>query len=228
VLPDLPSLVTLIDETATPLDRISAAEDVAAQLTGLGDRLIGYYIEQARAEGCSWTDIGGHLGVSRQAAQQRYTPRWTMLTLADLFGAGAFQRVTARTRAALTRAEDHARRLRAGSVGAGHLLLSILDTNDTLGAKAIRKLTDPATLRTDLETTLPAGETASPVALPLGVDARRTLEAALAEALEFGHNYIGTEHLLLGLIRDSATGKLLNSHGITSESAHQAVRDLFL
>jgi hypothetical protein len=72
------------------LDKIATAEELTAELGRLGDRLIGYFVEQARAEGFSWTDIGEYLGVNRQAAQQRYTARRSTLSLDDLVQAGRF------------------------------------------------------------------------------------------------------------------------------------------
>ena len=54
-----------------PLDQITAAVDVAGELTRLGDVLINVFVDQARTEGHSWAEIGTSLGVSRQAAQQR-------------------------------------------------------------------------------------------------------------------------------------------------------------
>src|SRR5437867_3034124 len=92
------------------LEKIATAEELTAELGKVGDRLIGYFVEQARAEGFSWTDIGSHLGVSRQAAQQRYTPRQSSLSLDDLARAGAFQHLAPRARTALTNAVGHARR----------------------------------------------------------------------------------------------------------------------
>ncbi|HKT02786.1 MAG TPA: Clp protease N-terminal domain-containing protein, partial [Rugosimonospora sp.] len=139
-LPALSALIEIVDGRAggrTTLDRITVAEELTADLRSLGDRLIGYYVELARSEGYSWTDIGGHLGVSRQAAQQRYTPRWSSLTLADLSYAGAFTRLTRRCKDALARAEEHARRLRHDSVGTEHLLLGILDDTGTVAGAAL-------------------------------------------------------------------------------------------
>jgi hypothetical protein len=65
------------------LARITTAEDLAAQLVVLGDELVNYFVDEARAEGRSWTDIGSYLGLSRQGAQQRYRPRRTV-------GSGSF------------------------------------------------------------------------------------------------------------------------------------------
>lgn len=229
-LPDLPALVDAVQSraaSAEPLDGLDAAEVLSAELSALGDRLVGYFVEQARAGGLSWSDIGGHLGVSRQAAQQRYAPRRSGLTLGDLTRAGLLTRLTARTRDALTRAEDHARRRHHPAVEAGHLLLAILDDPDTLATAALRRAgADPSALRTHLLAALPAGSATPPAEPPVGPTARRALEASLSAALDLGHNYVGTEHLLLGLLADpdTAPSQLLAAHGVTPDTARAAVR----
>lgn len=225
-LPDLTALLSIVDERgagADALTRLTVAEGVLSDLQGLGDRLLGYLVELARAEGCSWSDIGDHLGISRQAAQQRYGRRWSSLTVADLAQSGAFDRYTGRAKQTLERAEAHARRLGSTAVGADHLLLGILDNQDTLAVRAIAAQgVDPAALRTALDQSLPTGP-GSPATVPIGAETRRTLQAALTETAELRHNYIGTEHMLLGLLRDKSSA-FLREHGIALEPTRAAVR----
>jgi hypothetical protein len=231
-LPDLSALIAIVDGRSDPgntLERITVAEELTADLRALGDRLVGYYIELARAEGYSWSDIGAHLGVSRQAAQQRYTPRWSSLTMADLTQAGAFARLTKRANEVLVRSEKHARRLRHDSVGSEHLLLAILDDPASLAVKAlIAEGAEPTDLRTATEERVPAGDAPSPAAVPVSPAARRALEASLKEALELGHNYIGTEHMLLGLLHDahSGAGRLLSEAGVTHHTARATIQEI--
>ncbi|SEH01592.1 Clp amino terminal domain-containing protein, pathogenicity island component [Nonomuraea solani] len=229
-LPDLTALLTIVDErdqNADALTRLTVAEGVLSDLQGVGDRLLGYLVELARADGCSWSDIGDHLGISRQAAQQRYGRRWSSLTVADLARSGAFERYTGRARQTLERAEAHARRLGQPAIGAGHLLLGILDDPATLAVKAIAAQgADPAHLRTALEPRLPTGAGPSPAAIPVGAEIRRILRATLTESAELRHNYIGTEHMLLGLLHDKSgtTADVLREHGITLEPTRAAIR----
>src|SRR5262249_26340287 len=69
-----------LEQLASPIDaagpghpdRLRAAADTAAQLRGLGDALLDRYVQAARAEGCSWTEIGTTLGVTKQAAHERF------------------------------------------------------------------------------------------------------------------------------------------------------------
>ncbi|MEV4802391.1 Clp protease N-terminal domain-containing protein [Nonomuraea sp. NPDC049421] len=225
-LPDLTALLSIVEErseAADPLSRLTVAEGVLSELEGVGDRLLGYLVELARAEGCSWSDIGDHLGISRQAAQQRYGRRWSSLTVADLAQSGAFDRYTGRAKQTLERAEAHARRRGATAVAADHLLLGILDDPQTLAVRAIAAQgADPAALRADLEQQVTEGS-GSPATLPIGADARRALQAALVETAELRHNYVGTEHMLLGLLREKSVG-LLRERGVMLEPTRAAVR----
>ncbi|MEY9909025.1 hypothetical protein ABIA35_005259 [Catenulispora sp. MAP12-49] len=240
-LPDLPSLIAELDArtaagdggsdndtgtgTGTDLDRLAAAEQIADELSALGARLVGYYVEQARARGSSWADIGNHLGISRQAAQQRYAPARFQLTLSDLLGTGGLSRVTERTRATLLRAEQHAGRLGSATVEPRHVLLAMLDDHDTLAAQALDLLkVDTADLRAALDT--PHGTASSrTVAPPLGTPARRLLETALAQALKLNHNYVGTEHLLLAVAHtpNDPAAQALADRGVGYEQAREAV-----
>jgi ClpA/ClpB-like protein len=227
-LPDLSTLIAEVDSRAVGghgADRLLAAERVATELNALGARLVGYFVEQARAQGNSWADLGSHLGISKQAAQQRYAPPRFRLTVADLVDAGALVRLTERTRAALTRAEQHAGRLGNATVDPHHLLLAILDDADTLAVQALDHLgVDRPALRAALGT--PATAAAKTGALPLSGTARGVLETALTEALKLNHNYVGTEHLLLGLARAQRdpAGQILAEHGVTLDRARDAVR----
>src|SRR5438093_4999683 len=58
-----------------PLDQLTAAVMAAEHLTDLSDHLIGHFVDQARRSGASWSEIGSSIGVTKQAAQQRFTPK---------------------------------------------------------------------------------------------------------------------------------------------------------
>jgi len=231
-LPDLSSLIaeldarTAADSEPGDLPRLAAAEEIADELAALGARLVGYYVEQARARGNSWADIGGHLGISRQAAQQRYAPARFQLTVGDLIATGALDRLTDRTRAVLVRAEQHATRLGSGVVEPGHVLLAMLDDEDTLAVQALERLeVDTGGIRQALEGT-PAAAPPRLVSTPLGTPARRLLETALIQALKLNHNYIGTEHLLLALAHtpNDPAAQLLADRGVSYDRAREAVQ----
>ena len=77
----LEALSAPIDKAAdaTPLDRLGAAAATANELRGLSDALLDRYVQAARADGSSWTEIGAALGVTKQAAQQRFAKRADVL-----------------------------------------------------------------------------------------------------------------------------------------------------
>jgi ATP-dependent Clp protease ATP-binding subunit ClpA len=114
-----------------------------------------------------------------------------------------FERFTDRSRRVLVLAQEEARLLNHGFIGTEHLLLGLIDEGEGLAAKALASLEiSLAAVREEvLKTIGPAGNapTGSP---PFTPRAKKVLELSLREALQLGHNYIGTEHILLGLVRE--------------------------
>lgn len=208
-----------------PLTQLDDAERLAAELSMLGERLVGYFVEQARAEGLSWADIGAHKGISRQAAQQRYSPYLARLTLAEIIGAGTLATFGPRAMDCLHAAERYARGRDA--LGTEHLLLAILDDTGGLAVKTLTALgAPPGTLRPALTAATDASTAGVDTSALLTDDARRTLDGATAEAQSAGHE-VATVHLLLGLLRNPASeaGKLLAAHGVTRAAAARQIED---
>ena len=196
---DLPArLDDLIDHVARrhpdgdALARLAEAVVAADQLGELADHLVGHFVDQARRSGASWTEIGRSMGVSKQAAQQRFVPRPADQPSLPL------TRFTQRTKAVMRHAEDHARAHGHEQIGSLHLLLGMLDEREGLAVQAlVAQHVDPGELRARTEAELPPQGPGSPETLTYTPDAARLLELTLREALRLGHNYIGTEHLLL-------------------------------
>src|SRR6185437_3286333 len=132
-LDNLIAYVKALHPEGGPLDNVSDAFSVSTQLDEQADALIGYFVDQARRSGLSWSQIGGAMGVSKQAAQKRFVPT----KAADLFVPDTmkpFSRLT--DRAARTTAA--AGQLAApGPVGSGHLAAGLLTEPEGLAAKAI-------------------------------------------------------------------------------------------
>ena len=223
---ELYTLIQRVDHNGTdPLAKITKAEELSAELGRLGDRLVGYFIEQARAAGHSWSDIGTHLGMSRQAAQQRYTPRQSTLTMDDVLYGGAFKGLAPRAHAAVTQAVEHARQLNHSTVQPGDLLLGLLADPQALAPQILARLgADPDAIRSTLQQT---GDGA-PVVIPVEPATRTALGKALSEAIGLGHNYIGTEHLLLGILNDpnSEASQTLAAAGVTLDAARATLRQI--
>jgi len=213
-------------QDGTALDHVSAAVRISEHLGELADHLIGHFVDQARKTGTSWTEIGQSMGVTKQAAQKRFVPRpsdWQSL-LADAFRTGSFSRFTDRAKRTVEAAQEEARELRHDHIFPEHLALGLLDEPEGLAAKAIEALgVSPEAARQALVAALRSAMVDVPVSgrIPFTPRAKKVLELAAREALLFGHNYIGTEHLLLGLLDDeeSLGGGALTDLGVTKERA---------
>ena len=221
-MPTLPELVGLvlmdgITEPRDPIRQIAAAERIAGELNTLGDSLVGFFVELARAEGCSWADIGAPRGLSRQGAQQRYAPLIAHLTVEDLVRTGALERFTDDALGCLRHAQTRAARLGHDAVDSGDLLVAILDDPAGLARTVIRGLdADPADVRAALGPEPADDQLAAQPAI--GPDVRRAIDGAIAEA--HGHD-VTVAHLFLGLLRTpgSLAGQALTAHGITRPAA---------
>jgi ATP-dependent Clp protease ATP-binding subunit ClpC len=114
-----------------------------------------------------------------------------------------FERFTDRARRVLVLAQEEARLLNHSFIGTEHILLGLIHEGEGLAAKALESLgVSLEAVREKVEETIgPAGSapTGSP---PFTPRAKKVLELSLREALQLGHNYIGTEHMLLGLVRE--------------------------
>jgi ATP-dependent Clp protease ATP-binding subunit ClpA len=126
-----------------------------------------------------------------------------------------FERFTNRARHAVVLAQEEARRLRHNYIGTEHLLLGLLRESDGLAARTLQGFGLSADGARDAVTAIIGTGTTEPSGhIPFTPRAKKTLELALREALQLHHNYIGTEHILLGLIRegDGVAAQILKQH----------------
>jgi hypothetical protein len=208
------------------LDHLSTAVVAAAQLGELSDHLVGHFVDQARRAGASWTEIGEAMGVTKQAAQQRSVPRFPSSGKGgdeDRYG-----RFTPRARAVVIRAQDEARARGQAAVATSHVVLALLEQKDALAARAIRAQgVKPASVRKAAIGALGPAVTDLPDHIPFAVDAKKALELTLREALRLGHNYVGTEHILLGLLNDDTAvgGRILIDAGVDRQRADAWITD---
>jgi hypothetical protein len=222
IRPTLDELITTVEERTpgeSALERLAAAVAYSDDLSELADNLVGHFVNRARGEGVSWAQIGEVLGVSKQGAQQRFVPRGPV-DAADFENKDLFGRFTARARQVVLNAEKNARRLRHASVDTEHLLLGLTDEDQAIALMALEALGfEIATVRERVEQRLSPG-TASPEGdIPFGAAAKRVLELTLREALKLGHNYIGTEHIILALLEEPSgiAGQVLRELGVDYE-----------
>ncbi|OYN82770.1 Clp protease N-terminal domain-containing protein [Mycolicibacterium sphagni] len=180
------------------LEQLSDAVLTAETLGNLADQLIGHFVDQARRSGASWTDIGKSMGVTKQAAQKRFVPKMANLNAEDLDPAHGFSRFTPRARSAVVAAQNAAHQAGNAEITADHLLLGLITDPTALATPLLRaQQITPDAVRAAITVPPPAAE--QPALIPFDTEARKALELTFREALRLGHNYIGTEHLLLAL-----------------------------
>jgi ATP-dependent Clp protease ATP-binding subunit ClpC len=127
-----------------------------------------------------------------------------------------FERFSDRARRVVVEAQHEARALGHDYIGTEHLLLGLIGEGGGVGAKALESLGVSAeALRAAVAEIVEPGEQSPSAHIPFTPRAKQVLRLSLAEALRFGHNYIGTEHLLLALIqeRDGVAGQVLAAAG---------------
>ncbi|MEU6302606.1 Clp protease N-terminal domain-containing protein [Streptomyces chartreusis] len=206
-----------------PLDQLQDAVIAADHLGEVADHLIGHFVDQARRSGASWTDIGKSMGVTRQAAQKRFVPKEGT----DLDPQQGFGRYTPRARNVVMAAHNEAVAARNPEGRPEHLVLGLLAEPDGIAAKAITArgvLLD--SVRQAAAAALPPAADEVPELVPYGSDAKKVLELTFREALRLGHNYIGTEHILLALLEfENGTG-VLYGLGITKQEVEQYIVEL--
>jgi len=114
-----------------------------------------------------------------------------------------FERFTEKARKVVVKAQDEARYLKQNYIGTEHLLLGIIDENDGIASKVLIEMgITLEEVRAAVKTVITEGSSESYEHIPFTPRAKKVLELSLREALQMGHNYIGTEHILLGLLRE--------------------------
>jgi ATP-dependent Clp protease ATP-binding subunit ClpC len=114
-----------------------------------------------------------------------------------------FERFTDRARRVVVLAQEDARLLNHNYIGTEHLLLGLIRERDGIAAKALESLgISLEAVRAEVEENVGTGDASPTGQIPFTPRAKKVLELSLREALQLGHNYIGTEHILLGLIRE--------------------------
>src|ERR1700716_2143012 len=116
---------------------------------------------------------------------------------------GMFERFTDRARRVVVLAQEEARMLNHNYIGTEHILLGLIHEGEGVAAKALESLgISLEGVRQQVEEIIGQGQQAPTGHIPFTPRAKKVLELSLREALQLGHNYIGTEHILLGLIRE--------------------------
>jgi hypothetical protein len=198
-----------------PLARLATAVLTAEEVRDLADELLDRFVTAARDAGRSWSEVGAVLGVTKQAAQQRFVTPGTR----D-FGDGV--------RGLLRVAEREARSLRHRYLGTEHVLLALVEDDGLAGAALQRLGFQAGAVRRRIVEIV--GEGSSAGSGPLGVTPRtkRILDAAGTEARRIGYRCAGPEHVLLalGAHRGGVAVEILRGHGAGDEQIRHQLSEL--
>ncbi len=231
MLPDRISLDNLIAYVRSlhpnggPLDHLSDAIVTGRELSDQADAVIGHFVDQARASGASWSQIGQAMGVTKQAAQKRFTARDEPLVPEGK----AFTGFTPRARIAVAAAGQLAEADKDGTIDTAHLAAGALLDPAGLAAKATRRLGVTAeqvydALDVGIPTSSADPEPEALLGLHYSPGCREAFKQALRAALRLGHNYIGTEHLLLGAVaNDGPVPEALATLGLRADLVEGAI-----
>jgi ATP-dependent Clp protease ATP-binding subunit ClpC len=140
-----------------------------------------------------------------------------------------FERFTDRARRVVVLAQEEARLLNHNYIGTEHILLGLLNEGEGIAAKALESLgISLSSVREQVVEIIGQGQQAPSGHIPFTPRAKKVLELSLREALQLGHNYIGTEHILLGLIREGegVAAQVLQKLGAELQKVRQTVIQL--
>ncbi|MGC8481164.1 MAG: ATP-dependent Clp protease ATP-binding subunit, partial [Acidimicrobiales bacterium] len=141
-----------------------------------------------------------------------------------------FERFTDRARRVLVLAQEEAKLLNHNFIGTEHILLGLIHEGEGVAAKALESLgISLEAVREKVEETIGPAQGSTPGSPPFTPRAKKVLELSLREALQLGHNYIGTEHMLLGLVREGegvAAGVLISLGADLSRVRQQVIHIL--
>ncbi|MCX2184478.1 ATP-dependent Clp protease ATP-binding subunit [Streptomyces sp. SKN60] len=209
------------------LDQLSDAVIAADHLGDVADHLIGHFVDQARRTGASWTDIGKSMGVTRQAAQKRFVPKDDKEGDAAKMDPNAgFSRFTPRARNVVMAAQNEASAARNDKTVPAHLTLGLLAEPEGLaGHWILGQGVTAEQVREAVTATLPPAVEEVPALIPYDADAKKVLELTFREALRLGHNYVGTEHILLALLEFEDGKGTLAGLGLDKAKAEREISE---
>ncbi|MEE4022168.1 Clp protease N-terminal domain-containing protein [Gordonia sp. PKS22-38] len=223
-----------------PLEQLTAAMVAADHLGEVADHLIGHFVDQARRSGASWTEIGAGMGVSKQAAQKRFTPRTPTAPETSMSEvSNPFSRFTPRARNVIAEAHNLAVADRSDTVTPEHLARALVVAPESVADVTLRA---QGVSLADLAEACRPGEAMQPTTDSDGADtngtetpeektivpyddrARAVLETTVEVAIELGHNFVGTEHILLALFTDPPIADTLSTLGVEADAARSTIR----
>lgn len=249
-----PTLQGLIDAvrqdagTDDPISQLAVAAATASELEETTDALLGHFVERCRQDGRSWSEISGAMGVTKQAVHKRFGAQADQVIAA--IPTPTLERFTDRARHVLTASRQAATAAHQASVGSDHILIGLFAEPNGIAAKVLAAMkVSPEAVQAAAANGAPesgpavaagraegkpasaaadsAAATPAELARAFTPAAGAVLRDAVAVALRFGHNYIGTEHLLLGIYRgpDSNAARILAELGAREATAQARVAE---
>ncbi|MFC4119444.1 Clp protease N-terminal domain-containing protein [Nonomuraea zeae] len=225
-LDDLITVIKSRHPDGDPLGELTDAVTLGERMGEVADHLIGHFVDQARRSGASWTDIGRSMGVTKQAAQKRFVPK-------DGGGSGsmaddlrAYARYTDHARAAVVRSQQEARASDHDHIEAGHIVLGLLHEPEGLAVRTMVTFgASPEAVREAVTAVLGPGGGSPTEYIPFAAQGKKVLELTLREALRLGHDFVGTEHILLGVLslEEGPLVDALKGLGVTKEPAEREI-----
>lgn len=206
-----------------PLEQLTDAVLAAEALGDVADHLIGHFVDQARRSGASWTEIGKCMGVTKQAAQKRFVPK-TPTDMAALDPEAGFGRFTERARAVVVQAQNKAHAAGNAEILPAHLVLGLFDDPTGLAGRLLAAQGIDVTSAGD-RVSLPPRVGDVPALIPFDGRAKKALELTFRHALRLGHNYVGTEHILLALYEEEDADGVLHTLGIDIDRFERELRE---
>jgi len=220
----LDDLIGVIKQVHTePLEQLTDAVLAAETLGEVADHLIGHFVDQARRSGASWTEIGKCMGVTKQAAQKRFVPKVPDISAA-LDPEAGFGRFTPRARNVVVEAQNKAHAAGNAEIQPDHLLLALFADPGGLAAKLLAGQGIGAEVVNEA-ITLPPRVDDMPALIPFSGPAKKALELTFRQALRLGHNYVGTEHILLALAEAEDDDGTLHRLGVDIERFERELVD---
>ncbi len=203
-----------------PLEQLSGAVIVADAIGDIADHLIGYFVDQARRSGASWSDIGRSMGVTKQAAQKRFVPKPSEAAMDPNAGFGKF---TDDARAVVVEAQNAARTAHNGHIVPAHLVLGLVTVAEPSVVHVLQAQgADVDAVRTAALTALPAAVDPAPELVPFDGAAKKVLELTFRSALRLGDDEVASRHILLAALEEEAGDGVLSGLGVGAEATERA------
>jgi hypothetical protein len=226
---DLKDLIRAVQDktrSCTELERLDVAVKYGELLKGIGDDLVGHFVEEARKAGASWAQVGERLGVTKQAAHQRHVHRTPRLfgRRSRSSGQGPVERFTQEARDVIVVAQKEARSLRHNYIGVEHLLLAL--SADGVIGPLLRAAGAPSDAILDqIRRIVGDGKGTPGGTIPFTPRSKRALELAARDADRSGQP-VGPGHILLGILdlREGVGIEVLDSLSVSRDDLRRGAK----